>query len=449
MSMGMRELSGEKVNYEGGIGRFELLKGAVAWRWHSPSGKPKFSFHLCGLASLREALALSRNTMSILESITRTEDYDAVIDITPSLPAGRAVGIRHFCAMDPGREDGSTGKRRFMVSAFYPGVLDRDAPRARLVDLLYPRVDDALELLARESGLGETDKGFAFEHLKTLALRAQRGLALQGSAARPVLIHYPGGQSHRMSNAAVCEALASRGFVVLALDAPRDAPAVVFPDGCMVTPPAPDDENHIWPRIADVRFLLDQLEEMSAAFFDGCLDPGRVGMFGHSRGGYLSNICAVEDSRIRAAANMDGFLWGIWTQHGTGLNEFSPEFVQRARSLATPILRLKSDPGSEEKAQLRFEEESCDFGGDFILVALHGWEHRDFATTPWLSGAAADFAGNVRHPVAPAARVELLTGLLADFFGTYLMGLRTQMAMLDEGDVGMDVFFRCDMPAGP
>jgi predicted dienelactone hydrolase len=74
---------------------------------------------------------------------------------------------------------------------------------------------------------------------------------LQSTGVLPVLIYYPGGCSHRMSNAALCEALASRGFVVLALDAPRDAPVVVFPDGRMVTPPAPEIESYIWPRVAD------------------------------------------------------------------------------------------------------------------------------------------------------------------------------------------------------
>ena len=381
--------------------------------------------------------------MPIIESFILTaEAHNGTIDITPSLPAGSAVGIRHFHATDTARDDVSTGKRQFMVTAFYPGTCDKEAPRGRLVDVLHPGIDAALGLLAKDGGLGDTERASAFEHLKKLALRAQYNLALEGATPCPVLIYYPGGQSHRMSNAALCEALAARGFVVFALDAPRDTPIVVFPDGRIVTPPTPKDESYIWPRVDDVRFLLDELEESNLAFFAGQLDFGRIGMFGHSRGGYLSNICAVEESRIRAAANMDGFLWGVWTQQGTGLKELPPEFVQRAIASTKPILRMTSDQGSKEKARRRFEEESCDFGGDFISVTPRGWKHGDFATTPWLCGAPPDFAANIRQPIPPVKRIHLLTGLLADFFETYLIGQRPRMALLTERTADMAVFFR-------
>jgi hypothetical protein len=105
-------------------------------------------------------------------------------------------------------------------------------------------------------------------------------------------------------------------------------------------------------------------------------------------------------------------------------------------------MRIRSDHGGEEKARLGFEEESRDFGGDFVPVTLRGWKHGDFATTPCLSGAPADFAANARHPVAPAERVEFLSELLADFFETYLTGRRRRMALLDERRPGIDVFSR-------
>jgi hypothetical protein len=91
--------------------------------------------------------------VSIFESIIPAEEsYDGTLDVTPFLPGGGAVGIRQFHATDMGRDDISTGKRQFMVTAFYPGRDNPGAPRARLVDLLYPRVDDALELLMRDRG---------------------------------------------------------------------------------------------------------------------------------------------------------------------------------------------------------------------------------------------------------------------------------------------------------
>ena len=329
-----------------------------------------------------------------------------------------------------------------MVTAFYPGIPQQETGRARLIDILHPRIEEALLLLSKESELTETDKFAAFDHLKKLTLRAQRNLVLQSSGPCPVLIYYPGGQSHRLSNAAICEALAVRGFIVFALDAPRDAPVVVFPDGSLVTPPAPDNESYIWPRVADVRSLIDRLEESNATLFAGRLDLDRIGMFGHSRGGYLSNICAVEDNRIQAAVNMDGFLWGIWTQHGTGLDEFPAEFVQRAKKMTKPVLRIRGDQGSSEKARRDFEEEARDFGGDFTSIALHGWKHGDFATAPRLCGSPSNFVANAQHPIIPSERLQIITGLLVDFFETYLMDRRKQMTVQTTKKPGLDVFFR-------
>jgi hypothetical protein len=139
---------------------------------------------------------------------------------------------------------------------------------------------------------------------------------------------------------------------------------------------------------------------------------------------------------------MDGFLWGVWTRQGTGLSEFPLEFIERARTMTKPILRIRSDQAGEEKARLGFEEESRDFGGDFVSVALRGWKHGDFVTTPWLSGAPESFAANARQPAAPSERVELLSEMLADFFETYLTGRRHRMAFLGEAKPGIDVFYR-------
>jgi hypothetical protein len=233
--------------------------------------------------------------------------HNPSLDITPSLPPETSIGLRHLHFVDSSRDDISTGKREFMASVFYRADTDVAAPRARLTDILQPHVDEALELLSKSSGLAAHEKAAVFSRLIALTLRAQRDLRPQ-CARSPVLIFYPGGQGHRLANSALCESLACNGYIVFALDAPRDAPVVVFPDGRMVTPPAPDDESYIWPRVADVRHLLNELETLnSAGPLAGFLDLSRIGMFGHSRGGYLSNICAVEDERISAACNMDGF----------------------------------------------------------------------------------------------------------------------------------------------
>lgn len=118
-----------------------------------------------------------------------------------------------------------------------------------------------------------------------------------------------------------------------------------------MTPPASDAESYIWARVADVRHLLNELETLnSAGPLAGVLDLSRIGMFGHSRGGYLSHISAVEGERISAACNRDGFLRGLWVVMGTDLDEYPVDFQQRARALKTRILRLCGDQDGAKAA---------------------------------------------------------------------------------------------------
>ena len=97
----------------------------------------------------------------------------------------------------------------------------------------------------------------------------------------------------------------------------------------------------------------------------------------------MANVATAEDDRVRAAANMDGFLWGLWTA-GTGLEEYPPDFQARARALRTPILRLAGEQPSHSVAQEKFTLESRDFGGPFWFAALWGFEHRHFSSAPYL-----------------------------------------------------------------
>ena len=327
-----------------------------------------------------------------------------------------------------------------MVSVFYPAQSDERASRARLLDLLGPAENEILATLARTDGLSSDDLDF----LRAFALRARRDLApLPADTPRPVLIYYPGGRSHRLSNALLCELLAADGFVIFCLDAPRDAPVVVFPDGRSVFPPAPDDEDYIRPRIADIRFLLDQLAGLNATGgFANQLDPDRIGAFGNSRGGYLSTIAAVEDARIRAAANMDGFLWGLWSQDGTGLADFPPAFQEKARALEIPVLRLRGDQGGPSAAQRGFRQEAADFGGDFIGVALRGWTHDDFATTPWLCGESGRMTARIRTPPPPPGRIRCLHGLLGNFFTAALVTGASPAAAFTPPEPDADIFIR-------
>jgi predicted dienelactone hydrolase len=62
----------------------------------------------------------------------------------------------------------------------------------------------------------------------------------------------------------------------------------------------------------DIEFLIDRLIEMSEkeGRYHGRLDADRIGIMGYSKGGALAGqVCATSD-RVRAGANLDGFMFG-------------------------------------------------------------------------------------------------------------------------------------------
>jgi predicted dienelactone hydrolase len=129
------------------------------------------------------------------------------------------------------------------------------------------------------------------------------------------------------------EHLVSRGYVVATIDHTYDGGQVEFPDGRVevpaVPPVTPDvAEKVVAVRVADTRFVLDRLMRLNEgqnpdaegrplpAGLRGLLDPGRVGMFGHSLGGAAAAQAIYEDRRIRAGINLDGTMFGAVIEGG-------------------------------------------------------------------------------------------------------------------------------------
>nr|AHE14778.1 putative lipase [uncultured bacterium] len=149
--------------------------------------------------------------------------------------------------------------------------------------------------------------------------RARRG--------RPVVLYSPGLGGNRDSGTVLVEELVSRGYVVVTIDHTYDAGQVQFPDGRVEVPALPPLTPEVLTRavlvrVADVRFVLDQLTALNAGRnpdaehqrlprgLRGALDLSRVGMFGFSLGGATAAEAMVEERRIKAGVNLDGTLFG-------------------------------------------------------------------------------------------------------------------------------------------
>jgi predicted dienelactone hydrolase len=127
------------------------------------------------------------------------------------------------------------------------------------------------------------------------------------------------GAANRSQSLFQMQALASRGFIVVAIDHTRLTAPTVYPDGRVVLV-APDVT---WPTLvneqtvgeadtylADVQFVLDRLEALNYAdpkrLLTGRLDLDRIGYLGASLGGSVVVQALVDEPRIKAGIAQDG-----------------------------------------------------------------------------------------------------------------------------------------------
>lgn len=213
-----------------------------------------------------------------------------------------------------------TDRRELMVQIWYPAVKkskgDRE-PYIRNINELSKGLEKTLSIPA-----------FAFSHMELVKSHSFMDLQLSDSENHyPILLFSHGFNGFRNQNTFQVEELASQGYIVLSIDHTFDAVATVFPDDrtAYVQPINLTDEgdSHIKLWEEDISFVLNQIEKLNqndeTGFFTGRLDTSRIGMFGHSYGGATAAQILAKDSRVKAAINMDGTLYGeIFPESGIG-----------------------------------------------------------------------------------------------------------------------------------
>lgn len=252
-------------------------------------------------------------------------------DLTLRLPAPTGphrIGVTTLYLVDRTRRDPwePLPVREVMATVFYPARTVRGYPVA-------PQMSrDAAERLPFIDPLfheGLPAKGVNWAGTKT---HAHTGAPAQ-DLRRPVLLYSPGGGDPRTLGTGIAEELAGRGYVVVTIDHPGDGSEVEFPhtragrkkvrETVFRGNPRTDPKmfrTAIDTRIADTRFVLDQLEALAAGrnpdaagrplpeHLGRALDLRRVGIYGHSAGGTTAAEAMYEDRRIQAAINLEGFL---------------------------------------------------------------------------------------------------------------------------------------------
>lgn len=348
-----------------------LLAGAIRRR-----GKPR-------QARSRWRVVLPTSVALIMIGIGLTGLWALPVPELPRPPGPYDIGTTVREWTDPTRPETATpdpdDRRMVVVQLWYPAEpVQPDAERARYLG----RDDQEANTITR--GLADY---LGVPAVLLDGLPRARGNAVQDAPVAssggpfPVVLFSPGLGGIRTQNTAWAEDLASRGYVVAALDHPYDSAAVVLRDGrtirTKVTAAGDDAEDERrangWTdvRAADLRFVLDQLELLNRDSGGGPpagqLNTKRAAATGHSLGGAAALQAARQDHRFDAVIDLDGFP----------RNPASTPFPQPVLAVAHPL-----DLGESPNYLPRLAQVLKLSSAEGCLLTVPGTEHLTFTDVP-------------------------------------------------------------------
>ncbi|MER6683708.1 alpha/beta hydrolase family protein [Streptomyces olivaceoviridis] len=252
----------------------------------------------------------------------------------------------------------------------------------------------------------------------------------------PVVCYSPGAGDPRSLGTTLCDDLVSRGYVVVTLDHTYDATAVQFPGGRVESTVLPAEFAKAYPdpdritallrktlavRVADTRFVLDELPRALPRELRGTLDLARLGMFGQSAGGFTALQAMYDDPRIAAAADLDGVL--AYVQEDSTPGNLS---TVAANGLDRPFLLIGKE-GNDLGTVPSWDSLWRHSHGWHRGLTLHGAEHATYTDAEAVIPQIAHRLGLPRKTVvenigtiAPRRAISAQRVYLAAFFDRWL-----------------------------
>jgi dienelactone hydrolase len=353
----------------------------------------------------------------------------------PALTGPHQVGKVEYHLVDESRPEifsaAPDDKRELMITIYYPASPPPDASPAPYT-----------------TGPIRAEFGTPDFFQDTVRAHAFMNAPLADDGTRyPVIIFSPGMGFLPIKYAPTLEDLASHGYVVVSLSHPYSTAATVFSDGRVVTStaeagsralseatakatsdaefdPVVNRIGSVW--VADVRFVLDQLEQfkVSDALFANHLDLTHVGVFGHSMGGGVAVQAMFEDDRFDAAIDMDGTLFGEVATNGIA----RPVMLMLSERVPLTAEQIKFS-GSSPEANAYFQQrevatqatvyESATPG---YRLTLNGSTHHTFIGFEPLAAPALFIPAQVVGTIDGTRAVGIINDYVVNFFDQHLKG---------------------------
>ncbi|MGZ0702309.1 alpha/beta hydrolase family protein [Pseudomonas piscis] len=314
-----------------------------------------------------------------------------------SAPGGAwCVGKAGFTFQDPTRAEPfstvANARRELALKVWYPIANPaRQRPRAEYAEP---------EALSAMKAAGEVQ----------VASHSAAGATMQMHRQYPVLLFSPGLGAVAEFYSGLLEDLASRGYVVVAINHPYISAVTVLPGGRVI--PLLDvleqDDKKLAGAaplvVADLRSTLDWLEQRNREpehLLGGHLDLTRIGALGHSFGGSAALQATRLDPRLRAAANLDGTIQG----------DLSGPWVK-------PMLLYAAGNDPQDASM---EKVGNAHRGSWAYKVLEDAGHHDFTDGRWvLPGPVIEAMGDDFGSVDRSLALRILRSDLGSFFHRYL-----------------------------
>ncbi len=303
------------------------------------------------------------------------------------------------------------GHRRLAVQLWYPASPDDGAARAPWTT--QPGA------FARHTAERFDVPAFTLSHLRLVRSHAVADAPVVPGRARPLVVYSHGWSSFRGAQSGLMESLASRGFVVAAVDHTHASLASVFPDGTVLghdPRTLPDQAGTEEYEAASRRLVETFAGDLEAVVghlravrpLGGAVDTGNLGLIGHSTGGGAAILAC---GRLRSCNAVVGF--DPWVE------PLRDEAV--GGGLEQPLLSVRSEEWVATDNDARLRRLHAASGPHSGRVAFEGTLHRDFTLAPFVSPLAA-------RPLDDAMPPRELHGLVEEwtvgFLRHHLAGAR-------------------------